>query len=416
MSFDSRLRHGIGRRALLAGAGLLAAPTVLRAQGQTQGVALVIGNSKYKWEASLPNVRRDAPDMAKRFQALGLKTELLQDVGRDAMKQAVDKFQSAARGADLAAFYFAGHGASWANITYLVPEDADLSTPSVVPTLVSVPSVVAAMKEASHRLLILDSCRNNPADGWRQLAEVRAGVVERGEQGASGGAANTLVLYSTAPGRVALDGPAGENSPFAAALLRQLEAPSVDLQALGPKLRRDLLIATEGRQLVWDQNSYAQPFGFRGTGKASAAGGMASSVIELPNAYAFARESDLFLPAGLVALRPAGGSRDGQKIGAFKFTAKSMFGPHAGIIVVLSVEGRSVEAVIAQKNHLGTSWMSRTGPLSGDRFDVIARDQGPRLVFDWKDPNGGNYSQVPDAGGTENKYAATSSRMVRLDG
>src|SRR5476649_685965 len=133
----------IARRALLAGAGsLLAAPAVVRAQG-TNGVALVIGNSKYRWEASLPNVRRDAPDIAKRFQALGLRTELLQDAGQDAMRAAIDKFASAARGTNLAAFYFAGHGASWDKDTYLVPEDADLNNPSIVQTLLPVRAVSA---------------------------------------------------------------------------------------------------------------------------------------------------------------------------------------------------------------------------------------------------------------------------------
>src|SRR5476649_2277670 len=133
----------IGRRGVLAGAaGLLAAPAVVRAQG-TSGVALVIGNSKYRWEASLPNVKRDAPDVAKRFQALGLRTELLQDAGQDAMRTAADKFALAARGANLAAFYFAGHGASWDKDTYLVPEDADLSNPTTVQSLLPVRAVSA---------------------------------------------------------------------------------------------------------------------------------------------------------------------------------------------------------------------------------------------------------------------------------
>src|SRR5471030_3125040 len=97
---SSRTRYGIGRRGLIAAAGgLLAAPAILHAQGQN-GVALVVGNSKYRWEASLPNVKRDAPDVAKRFQALGLKTELLQDANHDAMRAVVDKFASASRGAN----------------------------------------------------------------------------------------------------------------------------------------------------------------------------------------------------------------------------------------------------------------------------------------------------------------------------
>ena len=126
----------IGRRALMGAAGALTLPSLpARAQGSAAGVALVIGNSKYQWEAQLPNVRRDVPDIAKRFQAMGLKTELLQDLGRDGMRQAIERFAAAARGANLTAFYFAGHGATWGKDTYLVPVDADLSNPSAVQTL-----------------------------------------------------------------------------------------------------------------------------------------------------------------------------------------------------------------------------------------------------------------------------------------
>src|SRR5471032_2518631 len=251
----------MSRRMLLAGAGgLLASPAIVCAQG-SNGVALVIGNSKYRWEASLPNVKRDAPDVAKRFQALGLKTELLQDAGQDAMRSATDKFASASRGANLAAFYFAGHGASWDKDTYLVPEDADLNNPSIVQTLLPVRAVNAAVKEASHRLLVFDNCRNNPADGWRQREAVRSSSVAKTELAAAAlNGPNTLVMFSTAPGRVAVDGPAGQNSPFAAMLLRQLAGQTVDLQVLPAKLRRELLIATDGGQVLWYQSTYDQPF------------------------------------------------------------------------------------------------------------------------------------------------------------
>lgn len=64
---DSGTRHRIPRRTLLAAAGgLIASPAIVRAHGQSNGVALVIGNSKYRCEASLPNVKRDAPAVAKR--------------------------------------------------------------------------------------------------------------------------------------------------------------------------------------------------------------------------------------------------------------------------------------------------------------------------------------------------------------
>ena len=137
------------RRGLLAAAGaVLAAPALhpSSAQAQTAGLALVIGNSKYQWEASLPNVKRDAPDIAKRFQALGLKTELIQDAGRDAMRKAIDAFVAGARGANFAALYFAGHGATWGKDTYLVPVDADLANPNAVPQLVGVPAIQTGME------------------------------------------------------------------------------------------------------------------------------------------------------------------------------------------------------------------------------------------------------------------------------
>ena len=209
-------RFAIGRRTMLATAAsaVLPAPAV-HAQGSASGVALVIGNSRYKWEASLPNAKRDTADVAASFQALRLKTELLQDAGLAAMRAAIERFVAAARGANIAMFYFAGHGAasgSWGSQSFLVPEDADLSNPAALQTLVDVATVHQPMKEAGHSLLLFDACRNNPSDGWRQGAAVR-GAIFRSDQ-ARDFAPNMVMLSSTAPGRIALDGPAGQNSPF----------------------------------------------------------------------------------------------------------------------------------------------------------------------------------------------------------
>src|ERR1700744_2925109 len=104
--------RGVGRRATLAAAGSRLGFPGSHAGAAGRGVALVIGNSKYQWEAQLPNVRRDAPDVAKRFQAYGLQTDLQMDLGRAAMQASLDKFHDTMMGADFAAIYFAGHGAA----------------------------------------------------------------------------------------------------------------------------------------------------------------------------------------------------------------------------------------------------------------------------------------------------------------
>ena len=396
--FQKEMKYGIGRRSLIVGAGsLLAAPAIVRAEGQS-GVALVIGNSKYQWEASLPNVKRDAPDIAKAFLALGLKTELLQDAGKDAMLAAIEKFKAAAGGANLAAFYFAGHGASWDKDTYLVPADADLGNPETVRTLLPVTSISAAMKGAAHRLLVFDNCRNNPADGWRQRAAMaNARVIAEEQIAATLTEPNTLTIFSTAPGRVALDGPAGENSPFAAEFLRQIEGDSINLQALPTQLRRDLLITTQGRQVVWDQSTYAGAFRLSGPGKRRSNSARDDAVlgrappssifeiVELPNAYAFANKNNLNLPTGLVALRPTGDSPYSRMIGAFGFDMTVTYGLYAEsiepvIVLVLTVAADGIAQAIfarrAAEGRIARPWDLLTRSVSKDKLDFPCMTSG----------------------------------------
>lgn len=419
-------RLTITRRGALAGVGgLLASPAIVRAQG-ANGVALVIGNSRYQWEAQLPNVKRDAPDIAKRFQALGLKTELVQDASRDSMMQAIDRFKLAARGANFAAIYFAGHGASWAGVTYLVPVDADLSAPSVVTTLIAEPSIREATEGALHRLMVFDNCRNNPADGWRQLEASRGAKVSVDAQSAAAETRtpNTLVLFSTAPGRVALDGPPGENSPFAAALLRQLAGQSIDLQTLPPKLRRDLLIATQGRQVLWDHNNYQQPFLLRGPGSGTAANRSGwnsdpSRIIELNNAYIFAQQNSLYLPQGLIAHRPANNTPDASKVGSFQLEAPTRQGESGKwVLVVMSVEEQqTAEIIYSGKSRSGFGWSFRTAALSGRRLEFTPNYQGPRWILDWSDANSGSLSLMIEQGNKGKQgRAAINTSFSRLDG
>ena len=79
-----------------------------------------------------------------------------------------------------------------------------------------------------------------------------------------------LRQHFAAPGRAALDGPAGQNSPFAAVLLRRLAGKSFDLAGLNPLIRRDLLIETEGRQLMWGDHTFSQKYEVRGPAAAKA--------------------------------------------------------------------------------------------------------------------------------------------------
>ena len=425
------------------GAGsLLATPAMVSAQGQTNGVALVIGNSKYHWEATLPNVKRDAPDVARVFQSYGLQTELVQDAGLAAMSQALEKFSRAAKGANFAVLYFAGHGVSWEANSYIVPVDADLSNPSALATLIPSGAAGKALGGAANRLLVFDNCRNNPADGWRQVEAQRDAVispeVQRSELAAL---PNTLVLFSTPPGQIALDGPAGENSPFAAAFIRQMQGMSVDLQSLPSKLRRDLLIATEGRQVMWDNNSFEQPFvltapGNRKTVTVSSGNSVRTAdparIIELSKAFAL--ENRLPLPSGLIGYRPAGKSRDSQKIGSFRYINRNSKGEYPALLVVMSVEEQqSAEVIVSslgrystktEREKIGLIWRAVTARISGDRLEFTPHQASMPLKFSWRDANSGKFETLTDDSSIASKSnpnrslasLSFSSALTRLDG
>lgn len=408
----------LGRRTMIRGVGatVFAAPAV-HAQGRTSGVALVIGNSKYHWEAPLPNVKRDAPDIARRFEAFGLKTELAQDLGRDAMRQAIARLASASKGADMAAFYFAGHGASWKRGTYLVPVDADLGNPDGVSNLVPLGVGRDGTREAANHLVVLDACRNNPADGWRQKEDEDRASSQRAEAGTQkDDPANMVLLFSTVPGRAALDGPAGQNSPFAAALLRQLAGAQVDLQTLPGRLRRDLLTATAGRQFVWDRNTYRQPYllnGPSGTATAgrSGAAGDPSRIVELANANAYAQQNGLPMPSGLIACRPSAGSPHAGKAGAYKFVG---YNQEPSLLVIMSVEDQqSAELLLGYRdNKQRAKWRIQRAALSGDSVEFLNPDGNLLTTFKWSDTNSGKLSMVPQGAG--NSKHATGA-FTRLD-
>lgn len=239
---------------------------------------------------------------------------------------------------------------------------------------------------------------------------------------------NSLVLFSTAPGGTALDGPSGQNSPFAAAFLRQLEAPKVDLQTLAAKVRRDLLLATQGRQLVWDHNTYAAPFVLDNAGKAAGTPLRydPARVLELPNAYAYAQKNSLSLPLGLVAYRADPGAPDAEKIGAFGFPFSAKVGsgggnyPTQAMFIVLSVADPGKAEVVAAFKDWGQSggnrWRYFTADGSGRAVAWDNPDDSLRLQMVWSDQNAGTFSGLPGKAVAGGSFRPQSSRFTRLDG
>src|SRR6202046_2494855 len=99
---------------------------------------------------------------------------------------------------------------------------------------------------------ILDTCRNNPfAD---KLARGGRGAPPRGLGRIDAAGEGSLIVYSTQPNNVALDG-AGRNSPFTSALLKHVVTPGIEVRQMLSRVRGDVLAATDRLQTPWDSSS-----------------------------------------------------------------------------------------------------------------------------------------------------------------
>src|SRR5579871_6522130 len=105
--------------------GILAGSSVARADKR---VAFVVGNGAYRNVATLPNPPVDAAAMAAMLRNLGFDVVEGINLARDDMTKKLLDFGQRAQGADVALFYYAGHGIAVSGVNYLLPVDADIKS------------------------------------------------------------------------------------------------------------------------------------------------------------------------------------------------------------------------------------------------------------------------------------------------
>jgi hypothetical protein len=247
-------------------------------------VALVIGNSDYKSAPRLENPKNDATDLAAVLEGLGFQVTKGLDLDKIGMERTIREFAEALPGANAALFFYAGHGLQVGGQNYLVPTDARLATAAALDfELIRLDLIHRTMeREVSTNILFLDACRDNPLS--RNLARAlgtRSMQVGRGLAGVESGE-GTLISFSTQPGNVALDG-TGRNSPFASALLTHIRTPQQDLQSILINVRKEVMTATERRQVPWEHSAMTARFFFSepASSEASSSNGSAGQDVEV---------------------------------------------------------------------------------------------------------------------------------------
>jgi tetratricopeptide (TPR) repeat protein len=219
-------------------------------------VALVIGNGKYQSATALPNPANDAADVAAALRKLGFDVVEGRDLDKRGMEDKVREFGRKLDRANLALFFYAGHGLQVGGKNYLVPIDAKLERAGDLSfDTIDVAQVLAQMEaEPRVNLIFLDACRDNPLA--RTLARslgTRSASVGQGLATIQS-AIGTLIAYATQPDNVALDGE-GRNSPFTAALLKHVATQGLEIGSVMRRVRADVIQATRSKQVPWDHSS-----------------------------------------------------------------------------------------------------------------------------------------------------------------
>jgi Caspase domain len=219
-------------------------------------VALVIGNSAYQHTGALRNPSNDAADITSALQRLGFTVTDGRDLDKRAMERSIRQFGVSLEGADIALFFYAGHGIQVGGQNHLVPVDARLAGEGDVDFETLPLSLVLKQmeREAKTSLVLLDACRDNPlARNLARTMGTRAVSVGTGLAEVKTGI-GTLIGFSTQPGNVAADG-VGRNSPYAGALLKHIESSGKDVSGILVDVRNDVLKATNGTQVPWEHTS-----------------------------------------------------------------------------------------------------------------------------------------------------------------
>jgi hypothetical protein len=253
-------------------------------------VAFVVGNGAYKNVPALPNPAVDAKSMAKLLRNVGFDVVEGSNLSRDKMTEKLLDFGKKAEGADVALFFYAGHGIAVNGTNYLLPVDADLKSEMDVKLGAAINvdlTLEQTMSDAKVKLVFLDACRDNPfAAKIRSAKATRSANVQSGLAEMKSGE-GTLLAFATGPGQTALDGEAGTNSPFTRALLANIAQPGVEIQQAMTKVRAQVNEETAKGQLPWGHTNligsvYLNPAKAAGTSaEAPAPSSTAASEVEL---------------------------------------------------------------------------------------------------------------------------------------
>jgi uncharacterized caspase-like protein len=211
-------------------------------------VALVIGNSSYD-TAPLKNPVNDAMDMAALLKNAGFEVILRKDADKLSMLESIEDFGKKMLRAEIAMFFYAGHGVQALKRNYLVPVKAQIASETDVELeSVGVNEILDRMEAAAIPLniFILDASLNNPFEPFSRPAKKGLAIIDAPPR--------SIIFLATVPGGIAEDGQ-GRNGIFTEHLLKNFQTPGLEVYEVFIQTGKDVIEKTGGRQMPWISTS-----------------------------------------------------------------------------------------------------------------------------------------------------------------
>jgi uncharacterized caspase-like protein len=176
------------------------------------------------------------------LQKIGFKLvggQPLVGLNKEAMEAQVEEFGKLAKNADIALFYFSGHGVQLNGTNFLVPVGFQSGKSPIVHALsTTVLMAELARSQARVKIVLLDACRTPFMKGGDGLAPMQDFAVN-----------GTVIGFATQPNRTAWAGPPNGNSPYAKAFATKLSVKGLQLYDLLIDVGLEVMSVTQNAQV-----------------------------------------------------------------------------------------------------------------------------------------------------------------------
>ena len=240
---------------------ILAASGIRQACAQQSGarVALAIGNAAYPdAESSLKDPVDNVRALAVELRRDGFEVEVGENLTKEAMRSAIDRFYGQIKSGSTALIFFSGYGIQSDRQTFMVPVNAQIWTEADVRRDgYSLDSILAEMNSRGARvkIAILDASRRNPFE--RRFRSVAAGLAPVAAP------SGTAVVYAAAPGTVGRD---NAQQFFVRELLKEIRVPG-KIEEVFNRTLIGVSRASQGEQVPWFSSSLVEDFSFVPSGR-----------------------------------------------------------------------------------------------------------------------------------------------------